>query len=207
MAESTIVEKTVGRKWRLSLKSKRSQANEKHVQEGNENDVNVGNGSAEKRSCFEVLEEGKLEELAKPFAPKNTQWAMTNFSSWFKWRCECKESSPPEIIWTPECPRELLNRWLPAYVAETRNKEGQKYSPKTLYSLLTGILHFMTTKNPRYPNFLDKSDPDFTEFHRTVDNLFRRLREEGVGADSKQTASISKEEENLLWEKGILNMH
>ena len=90
-------------------------------------------------------------------------------------------------------------------MAETRNKEGKKYSPKTLYSLLTGILGFMTTKNPRYPNILDKSNPDFTEFHCTIDNLFRRLREEGVGAGSKQTASFTKDEENLLWEKGILN--
>ena len=89
-------------------------------------------------------------------------------------------------------------------MAETRNKEGKIYSPKTLYSLLSGILRFMTTKNPRYPNFLDKSYPDFTEFHCTIDNLFRRLRE-GVGAGSKQTASITKDEENLLWEKGILN--
>jgi len=31
------------------------------------------------------------------------------------------------------------------------------------------------------------------------------LCKEGVGADSKQTATITVEEENLLWSKGVLD--
>ena len=104
-----------------------------------------------------------------------------------------------------ECLANELNTWLPVYAAETRNKEGERYSPKTIYSLLTGILRHMTTENPRYPNFLDKKNPEFVDFHRSLDNLFRKLREEGVGAESKQTATITTEEENMLWDKGILN--
>ena len=43
------------------------------------------------------------------------------------------------------------------------------------------------------------------QLHRSIDNLFRSLREAGVGAECKQTATITVEEENMLWEKGILN--
>ena len=84
----------------------------------------------------------------------------------------------------PECLADELNTWLAVYVAETRNKEGKRYPPKTIYSLLTGILKHMTTENPRYLNFLDKKNPEFVDFHRSLDNLFRKLREEGVGAES-----------------------
>ena len=36
-----------------------------------------------------------------------------------------------------------------------------------------------------------------------MDNVFKHLREYGVGVDSKHTESISLEEENLLW---VLNI-
>ena len=77
------------------------------------------------------------------------------------------------------------------------------YAGWLIYSLLTGILRHMTTENPRYPNFL-KKNPEFVNFHRSLNNLFRKLREEGVGAESKQTAT-TVEEENMLLDKGILN--
>ena len=63
----------------------------------------------------------------------------------------------------------------------------------------------MTVENPRYPNFLDKKNPVFVGFHHSPDNLFRQLREEGVGAESQQTPTIGIEEENLLWDKSTLN--
>ena len=104
----------------------------------------------------------------------------------------------------PKCSAELLDKWLPVYVMETRNKSGDPYPPKTIYSLLTGILRHMTTENPSYPNFLEKK-PAFVNLHRSLDNVFKKLREEGVGADAKHTATITIEEENLLWSKGVLN--
>jgi len=80
---------------------------------------------------FEAANLEMLASLAKPYGPKNTQlntqWVMNNLRDWWK--------------------------WLPVYVTETRNKEGKKYCPKTIYSLLTGILRRMNVENPRHPNF------------------------------------------------------
>ncbi len=98
-----------------------------------------------------------------------------------------------------------MNKWLQVYVAETRNKTGQPYPPKTVYSLLTGILRHMTAQNPRYPNYLESKSVDFVDFHRCLDNLFRKLRESGVGAASRHAPTISVEEENSLWVNGVLN--
>lgn len=91
------------------------------------------------------------------------------------------------------------------YVAETQNKDGECYLPKTLYSLLTGILRCMTLENLRYPNFLEKKSVDFVNFYRSLDNIFRKLREDGIGTGSHHAPTISIKEENLLWEKGVLN--
>ena len=63
-----------------------------------------------------------------------------------------------------------MRKWLPVFIAETRNRNGDLYPPKTLYSLLCGILRHMRVENPEYPNFLDKKDPAFTGFLNTVDN-------------------------------------
>ena len=151
-----------------------------------------------------------MAKLAAPNPPKNTQastsWAMRNLNEWFKWH----NSQPgvercPEELLTPNCSGDTLNKWFQVYVGETRNKTGQPYPPNTLYSLLTGILCSMTAQNPCYPNFLEKKCVVFVGFHRCLDNLFRKLREDGIGAESRHAPRISIEEENLLWEKGVLN--
>ena len=173
--------------------------------------------SSKKGQCFTVANPEMLEILAKLYAPRNTQlntqWAMNNLPvcDWWKWHnsLDTTVEKCPEVMLHAECLAECLadelNTWLPVHVAEARNKEGKRYSPKTIYSLLTGISRHMTTENPRYLNFLDKKNPEFVDFHRSLDNLFRKLREEGVGAESKQTATITIEEENMLWDKDVLN--
>ena len=63
-------------------------------------------------------------------------------------------------------------------------------------------------ESPQYPNFLCKFDPAFKTFHTAMDNLFKKLKSDGVGADAdaKHTEAISAEEEKQLWESGVLNV-
>ena len=89
--------------------------------------------------------------------------------------------------------------------SRTQSHTGEAYPPTTVYSLLLGVLHYMKSENPFYPNFLDKNNPAFSTFTVTVDNLFKNLWTSGVGATSKQTEGISKEEE-LLWTSNVLNV-
>ena len=60
----------------------------------------------------------------------------------------------------------------------------------------------MSTENPCYPNFL-KKNLEYVDFHRSLDNVFRKLREEGVGANCKHTPSITVEEEIYCGPRGI----
>ena len=68
---------------------------------------------------------------------------------------------------------------------------------------MSGILRYMWTENPSYPNFLDKENPVFSTFCITVDQLFKVLRSSGVGATSSHTEGISNEEEETLWNSGV----
>ena len=92
------------------------------------------------------------------------------------------------------------------YVTETRSKAGKPYPPKTVYALLCGILREMNVANSDYPNFLSKEDPSFRMFHVTLDNYFKLLRSDGIGSTSPHTEGISMDEENTLWDSGVLNV-
>ena len=153
----------------------------------------------------------KLEELSKVTFPKNTsqstRWAMKNFIDWFNEynRCNPDDKCPEDVI-LPTCSAEVLNKWLCVYVAETRSCSGEAYPPATVHSLLSGILRHMRSQNPMYPNFLDKSNPNFSAFTTTIDNFYKDLRSGGVGATSKHAEGISREEEELLWTSMVLNV-
>ena len=64
----------------------------------------------------------------------------------------------------------------------------------------------MRLENPSYPNFFDKSDQAFATFQTALDNLFKKLTSDGIGADSHPTEGISLVEEDTLWTSGVLNV-
>ena len=65
---------------------------------------------------------------------------------------------------------ELVSKWLCKYIMETRQDSGSPYHPKTLYSLLCGLLRISRANGVPF-NFLDRSDISFQEFHNTLDTL------------------------------------
>ena len=55
------------------------------------------------------------------------------------------------------------------------------------------------------PNFLQKSDTKFKEFHNTLDNVYLKLNEVGIGIISKFILQFFQM--LTLWETGILGTH
>ena len=164
-------------------------------------------------SRFKSVSHEELSTLAAHNPPQNTKastsWAVRNLHEWFKWHnsSEGAEQCPNEFL-ESSCRPEVLNKWLQVYVAETRNKIGNAYPPKRCILCYVEYcdIQCMTTQNVEYPNFLEKKSVHFVDFHRCIDNLFRKLHDEGIGSESRHTPSISIEEDNCLWEKGILNL-
>ena len=169
----------------------------------------AGKENRENSVRFEFMDEAKVEALSKKFVPKNTttstKWCVSTFNSWLRARNarETEENRVPmDLLQSNDAA--LINKWLTLYVAEVRKKDGSQYPPKTVYTLLTGLLRHMRSINPRCPNFLDTSDVDFAPFHNALDNILRELRSKGIGADSRQTEAFTTGDEDLLWESGVL---
>ena len=158
----------------------------------------------------ETISEADYSDMAVPFVPsstkKNNQWAYNNFITW---RDERNARNPDN-----RCPEDLLRKtpfdvvalahWLPRYACETRTKGKNKYPGSTILCLLGGLLREMRALSQACPNFLDTSDVRFREMHSIIDTYFRQLRSDGVGAIVKHATLINKEEENLLWEHGVV---
>ena len=98
----------------------------------------------------------------------------------------------------------ILCKWLSHFVAETRNGKGEEYTPATIHQLLASLLRHMRNHNPDTPNFMDKKNTQFQGLHGTLDNVFRKLHENGIGAKVRHAEVITKDEENQLWDSGVI---
>ena len=158
---------------------------------------------------FALASDQELDKLAEGLVPENTakitNWALKNFKQWMPVRNECCPTDPvPDDFFLSADPR-AINNHLSRFVVETRKSNGDHYPPATLHQLLCGILWHMRSKNPECPNFLDKKDSRFRQLHGTLDSYFHKLHSDGVGRQIKHAEVISSEEEDRLWEKGVMN--
>ena len=170
---------------------------------------NSSEGKTSKKARFEhSVSDDELQELSKGFIPKNTdtntKWAVKNFTEWMKARNErCpNEPVPPDLLSCADV--NLLNTWLLRFAVETRNAKGDFYPLSTIYQLLLGLLRAMRSSCPQCPNFLDEKNSSFKEFHGTLDLHFRRLHEAGIGCRVKHAEVVTKNDEDRLWEVGVL---
>jgi hypothetical protein len=80
---------------------------------------------------------------------------------------------------------------------------GEQYPPSTIRSLLCGISRELA-KNLVPFNILDKADIRFQPLHHTLDTVNSDLHLAGIGVTTKSAEVLSKEFEELCWEKGSL---
>ena len=113
------------------------------------------------RSRFKPSTSNEISSLETRKVAKNTEssskWAIKNFTDWFHdYQQRNKDSPCPENILTPSPLKEDLNKYLTIFVSETCNHKEEKYPPRSVHALLSGILRSMRLENPFYPNFLTK---------------------------------------------------
>ena len=58
--------------------------------------------------------------------------------------------------------------------------------------------------NPNCPNFFDLNNKQFSSLHTIMDNVFCKLRSNGVDSSSKAAAVFTREDEDKLWDLGVL---
>ena len=82
-------------------------------------------------------------------------------------------------------------------------KDGKRYLGVTLHGILCGIQRHVQKQKPRETiDFFN--DPEFKFLRDVLDAQMKDLCSHGVGSSKKQAEPISEEEENRLWELGLL---
>ena len=62
----------------------------------------------------------------------------------------------------------------------------------------------MRNINPDCPNFIDKKDNHFKSLHRSMDSYFHNLHSNSIRRHMKHAKSLSKEDEQKIWQSGVM---
>ena len=160
--------------------------------------TNTRFASPTKKEAFDAAAESVV-----PANTHSTNWAVKTFTAWMQQRNERLPENPvPHDILESKEAIEVC-KYMRLFVLETRRADGAPYPPATLRSLVSGIQRVMEAQKSLFM-LLDRSDHLFRELHLTLDTISSDLHRQGVGALRKSAAVISSEDENSLWEKGLL---
>ena len=158
----------------------------------------------------EFINKQELAELGKGLIPANTtkctKWALKTFELWKNARNQrFPYDRVPDELFQSNDPS-VLSVHLTRFAVEARKSTGEHYPPSTLHQLLCGLLRQMREINPNCPNFLDKKDVRFQQLHCSLDVHFKKLHSTGIGRQIKHAEVISKQDENRLWESGVMGV-
>ena len=112
------------------------------------------------------------------------------------------ENTAMQILFLHEMSGDKLNKYLSFFIKEVNRQDGKPYPPRSLYSIVSGILRLLREDRVNDKNFLDQKDGRFAYFRKTFDAKMKQLTKEGVGVQKKQAQYLTQEHENELWIKG-----
>ena len=98
-----------------------------------------------------------------------------------------------------------LQQWMSRFVLEIRKKDGTPYHPESVYHIVCGIIRFVRLNGKPEVDFF--RDQAFADFRTVLDAEMKLLKSAGIGARAHKAEPLTPEEEEVLWEKGILGDH
>ena len=140
---------------------------------------------------------------ATPIATmRKRKWAMKIFESWLsEWRVRI--DGPLKVLKEVcDFDKSDLNYCLKYFFCEVRKVSGEKYPPQTLKEMCALIQnHFNSVFALNISVF---NDPEFRECREVLNSQMKKAAREGLVKPKKKAEVISKEDEEALWENGIL---
>ena len=94
-----------------------------------------------------------------------------------------------------------LNEALSQFYAELRKENGQDYERDSLKVMQAALDRHLRSQN--YPKSILR-DAEFLSSRKVLEGKKRNLRERGMGKRPNKAKSLTKEEEEILWEHGQL---
>lgn len=90
------------------------------------------------------------------------------------------------------------------FFVEARKSNRTPYCPRSLSSLLSGI-HRYIESNSSHQVKITNTDGPFKPLHTLLENQYKILHKQGVGAQRVQAAVISFDQEEQLWGSEVFN--
>ena len=90
---------------------------------------------------------------------------------------------------------------LTRFILEVRKLDGSEYPANSLHHIIAGLQRYLRTVGYQVDIFKDE---DFAGFHSSLDAEMKRIQGLGIGTRVRKAEIITIEEEELLWEKGLL---
>ena len=133
---------------------------------------------------------------------QDTEYCVRLWEEWCQHRRNNFGDSIPQL--TELQPTEL-QQWLTYFILELRRKDGSEFTPDTLHHICCGIMRHLRWKGQPAIDFF--KDPEFADFRRSLDAEMKRLQAAGKGTKKKQAEPLTIQEEEILWQKGLLGDH
>ena len=130
---------------------------------------------------------------------EDTKYCVSLWDAWRRYRLETTGDAIKPIT---ELNRTELQHWLTCFTLEVRKKDGGEFPPSSLHHICCGLMRYLRLNGQPSIDFF--SDSDFVDFKASLDAEMKRLQSEGIGSSKRQAEVLTQEEEELLWQKGLL---
>ena len=148
-------------------------------------------------SRFEIVDQQYIQELKERAkmkkAKKSTEYWKTVFKKWANER-----NLQPNL---EDYQSDVLDRTLSQFYAELRKENGDDYKPDCLKVMQASLERYLKSK--AYPKSIIR-DREFLISRKVLDGKARKLREQDKGNRTNRSRSLTKEEEEVLWQNGQL---
>ena len=137
---------------------------------------------------------------------KKIKGAVNTFEKWRDERNKIARRDPSlniSII-SPELEvmtKDELCYSLSRFICEVIKEDGEDYPGQSLYELVINLQMHLEQLGKTY-KFL--SEESFLQVKNTLDHTMKQRAAAGLGVNKKKAETISIEEEELLWQRGIL---
>ncbi|XP_048239442.1 uncharacterized protein KIAA1958-like [Haliotis rufescens] len=154
------------------------------------------------------VSEKDLQSLCNSAFSQNTEnksrWALNVFQAWVKERQSRRLRDDvllnPDIIALSH--RETdLNKTLMRFLVEVRNQKGEEYRVNTLYELIASLQYYLRRHDVEINVY---ESPYFKGMRNVLDARMKSLAKQGIGIEKRQANVVSDDQEDILWEKGML---
>ena len=137
---------------------------------------------------------------------KKINWAVRAFNEW-KTARNAKTIKHPElnlsviIVELLEMSKDELCHVLSRFILEVKKKDGTDYPCESIYDLIIAIQMYLHTNGKEYKLLNDK---EFVSLTNVVNAKMCQLSKEGKRVQRRQAEAITYEEEDKMWQDGIL---